>query len=55
MGLVSVSQFTVAGFAVAQVGAAYALLAQFGVFVAEGRGQWIISLEQLLERLLALI
>lgn len=55
VGLVSVSQFTVAGFAVAQVGAAYTLLAQFGVFVAEGRGQWIISLEQLLERLLALI
>lgn len=48
VGLVSVSQFTIAGFALAQFAAAYSLVAQFGVYVSEGYGQLIISLEQLL-------
>ncbi len=48
IGLVSVSQFTVAGFALAQFAAAWSLIAQIGIYVHEGRGQWVISLAELL-------
>ena len=48
VGLVSVSQFTVAAFALAQFAAAYSLIAQFGIFVAEGRGQFVVRLSELL-------
>ena len=51
IGIVSVSQFTIAAFAIAQFAAAYSLIAQLGVYIAEGRGQLIISLAELLELL----
>lgn len=51
IGLVSLSQFTIAGYALAQFAAAYALIAQIGIYVAEGRGQLVVSLSELLGRL----
>lgn len=48
VGVLSVSQFTVAGLALAQFGAAYSLIAQFGVYVAEGHGQFVVRLSELL-------
>jgi hypothetical protein len=51
IGVISLSQFTIAAFAVAQFAAAYSLIAQFGLYVAEGRGQLVISLAELLEML----
>lgn len=48
VGVVSVSQFTLAGLALAQFGAAYSLIAQFGVYIAEGRGQFVLRLSELL-------
>ena len=48
VGVLSVSQFTVAGLALAQFGAAYSLIAQFGVYVAEGHGQFVFRLSELL-------
>ena len=50
LGLVSVSQFTVAGFALAQFAIAWSLVAQFGLCVAEGRGQLVWRLADLLGR-----
>ncbi|HEV8106507.1 MAG TPA: hypothetical protein VGP97_03225 [Burkholderiales bacterium] len=51
IGLVSISQFTIAGYALAQFGAAYSLIAQFGLYVAEGRGQFVMRVSELLQRL----
>ncbi len=51
IGLISVCQFTIAGFALAQFAAAYSLVAQFGVYLKEGHGQLVISLERILELL----
>jgi hypothetical protein len=48
IGLVSVSQFAVAGFAFAQFALAYELVAQFGIYLAEGHGQFVYSVSQLL-------
>jgi hypothetical protein len=48
IGVVSISQFTIAGFALAQFAVAYSLIAQMGVYVQEGHGQMVKSLEQLL-------
>lgn len=48
IGLVSISQFTVAGFALAQFAFAYSLIAQMGIYIAEGRGQMVKSLGDLL-------
>jgi hypothetical protein len=45
---VSVSQFTLAGFAVAQIGAAYSLIAQIGIYVDRGYGQVVRSVAELL-------
>ena len=49
VGLLSISQFTVAAFAVAQFAAAYSLLAQVGVYLAEGHGQLVFQLPSLLQ------
>jgi hypothetical protein len=49
VGVLSISQFTIAGFALAQFAAAYSLIAQFGVYIAEGRGQFVLRLSELLE------
>jgi hypothetical protein len=48
VGVISVSQFTIAGLALAQFAAAYSLIAQFGLYVAEGRGQYVFRLADLL-------
>jgi len=48
VGIVSLSQFTFAGFALAQFAVAYSLVAQFGVYVAEGHGQMVYRLSELL-------
>jgi len=51
IGFVSVSQFTIAGFALAQFAFAYDLIAQLGIYIHEGRGQLVISLAELIEKL----
>jgi hypothetical protein len=51
LGIVSVSQFTVAGYAVAQIGVAYSLVAQLGIYIHEGYGQVVKSLSELLSML----
>ena len=51
IGLVSVSQFTIAGFALAQFAFAWRLIAQIGVYIDEGRGQLVWSLQEILKLL----
>jgi hypothetical protein len=48
LGVFSIAQFTVAGFALAQFAFAYSLIAQIGVYLAEGHGQLVFSLSRLL-------
>jgi len=48
VGLVSVSQFTIAAYALAQFAIAYSLVAQFGIYIHEGYGQLVISLNELI-------
>lgn len=48
IGLVCISQFALAGFAVAQFAAAYKLIAQLGISIAEGHGQFVVQLGRLL-------
>jgi hypothetical protein len=48
IGVLSVSQFTVAAFAVGQFAAAYSLIAQIGIYIAEGHGQLVFPLSRLL-------
>lgn len=48
IGLISVSQFTIAGFALAQFAFAYRLIAQIGVYIDQGRGQFVWSLKELI-------
>jgi hypothetical protein len=50
-GAIVVSQFTVAGFALAQFALAYSLIAQIGVYIHEGHGQIVRSLEEILKLL----
>ena len=51
VGIVSVSQFTIAGFALAQFAFAWRLVAQIGVYIDEGRGQLVWSLQEILKLL----
>ena len=51
IGLVSISQFTIAGFALAQFALAYRLIAQIGLYLDNGQGQFVISLADLLKML----
>ncbi len=48
VGFLSISQFTIAAFALAQFAAAYSLVAQVGVYIAEGHGQLVFNLSRLL-------
>lgn len=48
LGAFSIAQFTIAGFALAQFALAYSLVAQMGVYLAEGHGQLVLSLSRLL-------
>lgn len=47
IGLVSVSQFTIAGFALAQYAAAYSLIAQMGLYIDQGHGQFVRNILEL--------
>ncbi len=47
VGVLSISQFTLAGLALAQFAVAYSLIAQCGVYVAEGYGQFVVRLSEL--------
>lgn len=51
IGVVSISQFTVAGFALAQFAAAYSLIAQIGIYIHEGHGQFVMRLADLISRI----
>ncbi len=51
LGVISISQFTIAGLAVAQFAAAYSLIAQLGLYIHEGHGQFVIKLADLLHKL----
>ncbi|MEQ8203819.1 MAG: zinc ribbon domain-containing protein, partial [Smithellaceae bacterium] len=51
VGVVSISQFTIAGLALAQFAAAYSLIAQIGIYIHEGHGQFVKSLTELVEML----
>jgi hypothetical protein len=51
IGVVSISQFTIAGFALAQFAVAYSLVAQMGIYIHEGHGQIVRSLEELIKML----
>jgi hypothetical protein len=48
VGLLSVGQFVLSGFALAQFAAAYDLIAQLGLYIDQGRGQFVISLLELI-------
>ena len=47
--MISVSQITIAGFALAQIGVAYSLIAQIGFYIHEGHGQVVKNLLEVLE------
>jgi len=49
IGVFSVSQFTIAGYAVAQFAIAYSLIAQMGLYISEGRGQFVRNIPGLLD------
>jgi len=51
IGVISVSQFTVAGFALAQFAFAWKLIAQIGIYIEEGQGQMVWSLQEIIKRL----
>jgi hypothetical protein len=48
VGIVSISQFTVAVYALAQFAFAYSLVAQIGIYIHEGHGQFVKSLSDLI-------
>ena len=47
LGMISIGQFTIAGFAFAQFALAYSLIAQMGVYVDKGYGQFVRSVGEL--------
>jgi hypothetical protein len=51
IGVVSISQFAIAGFALAQFAFAWKLIAQIGIYVEEGRGQLVWSLQEIIKLL----
>ncbi|MGZ3593241.1 MAG: zinc ribbon domain-containing protein [Syntrophales bacterium] len=48
IGIFSLSQFTVAVYALAQFAAAYSLTAQIGIYIHEGRGQFVKSVTEII-------
>jgi hypothetical protein len=48
IGIFSLSQFTVAVYALAQFAAAYSLIAQIGIYIHEGRGQFVKSVAEII-------
>lgn len=51
LGVFSLGQFTIAGFALAQLAIAYPFIAQFGIFLHQGRGQLVWSLADIIRQL----
>jgi hypothetical protein len=51
VGVVSISQFTVAWYALAQFALGYSIIAQIGLYINDGRGQIVRSIEQVMEML----
>jgi hypothetical protein len=51
IGIISISQFTIAGFALAQFAFAWKLIAQIGIYIEEGRGQLVWSLQDIIKLL----
>ena len=48
IGIFSLSQFTIAVYALAQFAAAYSLTAQIGIYIHEGRGQFVRSVTEII-------
>jgi hypothetical protein len=48
IGVISVSQFTIAVYALAQVAFAYSLVAQCGIFINKGYGQFVKNLGEII-------
>ena len=48
IGIFSLSQFTIAVYALAQFAAAYSLTAQIGIYLHEGRGQFVKSVTEII-------
>jgi hypothetical protein len=46
IGIISISQFTIAAYALAQFAAAYSLIAQIGIYIHEGHGQFVKSVTE---------
>lgn len=46
IGVISISQITLAGYALSQIAFAYKLIAQIGIFLAEGHGQKVWQLTE---------
>lgn len=51
IGVVDISQFTIAAYALAQFAMAYSLVAQMGIYIHEGHGQFVKSLSELIRML----
>ena len=51
IGLISISQFTIGVFALAQFAFAWKLIAQIGIYIEEGRGQLVWSLQEVIRLL----
>jgi hypothetical protein len=49
LGVFTLAQFALGAFAIGQFAFAYALIAQIGAYLGEGRGQLVFSLSKLLE------
>jgi hypothetical protein len=48
IGIFSLSQFTIAAYALAQFAIAYSLIAQIGIYIHEGRGQFVKSIAEII-------
>ncbi len=51
IGLISISQFTIGVFALAQFALAWKMIAQIGIYIEEGRGQLVWSLQDIIRLL----
>lgn len=51
IGLISISQFTIGVFALAQFALAWKMIAQIGIYIEEGRGQLVWSLQEIIRLL----
>ncbi len=49
IGIISISQFTITAYSFAQFAAAYLLIAQIGIYIHEGHGQFVKSVTEVKE------